>query len=226
MNVLNLEGRVEAQILQSVNEVSAKLVRTPGKHGDLNSVLQHIAQTAQGAFAADVCVMLAFNPITEGFIGSQIVVGNLHIMDELLHDKPRPKGVTHQVLKQEVVLVEDLEEKPEFHNRFLMKEGVRSFAGLAMRTRHRHRPLGVIYLDFRQPRTFTPTDREGFKNFAIQAALLLQGAWLEKHLEEIARIGQEINHNLDTVDDLFSHLQTYVDAVLDDSHLLLLAVYQ
>jgi GAF domain-containing protein len=223
---VNLEGKVEIQTLQALNEISTRLVFTPGKHGDLNSLLQHIAETAQEGFAADACVMLAFNPITEGFIGSQIVVGNLHIMDELLHDKPRPKGVTQQVLKEDIVLVEDLEEKPEYHNRFLMKEGIRSFAGLAMRTRHRHRPLGVIYLDFRQPREFTPTDRESFKNFAIQAALLLQEVWLENHLEEIARIGQEINHNLDTVEGLFQHLQTYVKAILDDSHMLLLAVYQ
>src|SRR5258706_15952232 len=93
MNVLNLEGRVEAQILQSVNEVSAKLVRTPGKHGDLNSLLQHIAEVAQEGFAADACVMLAFNPITEGFIGSQIVVGDLHIKNELLHDRSEERRV-------------------------------------------------------------------------------------------------------------------------------------
>ncbi len=217
---------MKVQTLQDLNEISTKLVRTPGKHGDLNSLLQHIAETAREGFAADACVILAFNPITERFIGSQIVVGNLDSIDESLHDKPRSKGITQQILREEVVLIEDLIKQPEYQNRFLMKEGIHSFAGLAMRTRHRHRPLGVIYLDFRQPRAFTPTDRERFKNFAIQAALLLQEVWLENHLEEIARIGQEINHNLDTIDDLFSHLQTYVDAVLDDSHILMLATYQ
>jgi GAF domain-containing protein len=217
---------VEAQILHRVNEVSAVLVRTPGSLGDLNSILRHIAQTAQDAFATDACVILAFNPITGNFIGSQIVVGDLQVKNELLHDKPRPNGVTQQVLKEGIVLVPDLEITPQYHNPFTRKEGIRSFAGLAVLSRHRKRPLGVIYLDFRQPKEFNSMDYENFKIFATQATLLLQETWLELHLEEVARIGQEINHNLALVENLFQELQTYVDNVLDDSHTLLLGIYQ
>jgi GAF domain-containing protein len=217
---------VEAQILQRVNEVSAILVRTPGSLGDLNSVLRHIAQTAQDAFVTDACVILAFNPITSNFIGSQIVVGDLQVKNELLHDKPRPNGVTQHVLKEGIVLVPDLEITPQYRNSFTHKEGIRSFAGLAMLTRHRKRPLGVIYLDFRQPKEFNSIDYENFKIFATQAAFLLQETWLESHLEEVAHIGQEINHNLATVEDLFQELQTYVDNVFDESHTLLLGIYQ
>jgi GAF domain-containing protein len=217
---------VEAQILQRVNEVSAVLVRTPGSLGNLNSILRHIAQTAQDAFATDACVILAFNPITSNFIGSQIVVGDLQVKTELLHDKPRPNGVTQQVLKEGIVLVPDLEITPQYHNPFTSKEGIRSFAGLAILSRHRKRPLGVIYLDFRQPKEFNSMDYENFKIFTTQATLLLQETWLELHLEEVARIGQEINHNLAFVENLFQELQTYVDNVLDDSHTLVLGIYQ
>jgi len=217
---------VEAQSLHRVNEVSADLVRTPGSLGDLNSVLRHIAQTAQDAFATDACVILAFNPITGTFIGSHIVVGDLHAKNELLHDKPRPNGVTQQVLAEGIVLVQDLDVTPQYHNPFTRKEGIRSLAGLAMLTRHRKRPIGVIYLDFRQPKAFNSIDYENFKIFATQATLLLQETWLEIHLEEVAHIGQEINHNLATAEDLFQELQTYVDNVLDESHTLLLGIYQ
>ncbi len=217
---------MEAQILQRVNKVSADLVRTPGNLGDLNSVLRHIALTAQDAFATDACVILAFNPITATFIGSQVVVGDLQVKNELLHDKPRPNGVTQQVLKEGIVLVPDLEIAPQYHNPFTLKEGIRSFAGLAVLSRHRKRPLGVIYLDFRQPKAFDSMDYENFKIFATQATLLLQETWLEIHLEEVARIGQEINHNLASVENLFQELQKYVDNVLDDSHTLVLGIYQ
>jgi GAF domain-containing protein len=217
---------VETQILQRVNEVSANLVRTPGRLGDLNSILQHIAQTAQDAFETDACVILAFNPITANFIGSQIVVGDLHVKNELLHDRPRPNGVTQQVLREGLVLVPDLDITPQYHNLFTTKEGFRSFAGIAIRSRHRKRPLGVIYLDFRQPKAFNSMNYEYFKIFATQATLLLQETWLEIHLAEVSRIGQEINHNLALVDDLFQELQKYVDNILDDSHSLLLGIYQ
>src|SRR6266567_1134487 len=218
--------KVEAKILQKANEVSAILVRTPGNRGDLNSILRYIAQTAQDAFDTDACVILAFNPITNKFSGSHIVVGDLHVQNELLHEKPRANGTTQHVLRKGLFLVNDLEVTPEYYNPFTRREGIRSFAGLAMRTRHRQRPLGVIYLDFRQPKEFSSTDYEYFRFFATLAAFLLQETWLESHLEEVARIGQEINHNLATVEGLFQELQTYVDNVLDGSHTFLLGIYQ
>ncbi|MFL5702789.1 MAG: GAF domain-containing protein [Ktedonobacteraceae bacterium] len=207
-----------------MNEISAGLVKTPGKPGDLNSIMQHIAQTAQDAFTTDACVILAFNPITGSFIGSQ-TVGNLHSENEKLHDTPREEGVTQEVLRDGIILIENLETQPKYHNRFLHKEGFCAFAGVALRTRHRKRPLGVIYLDFREPRTFSSADRESFRNFAVQASFLLQEAWLAHYYEQIARIGQEANQSLATPEDLFQILQRYVDAVLDDKHMLLLAIY-
>ena len=217
---------MEAQTLHKANEVSATLIRTPGNRGELNTILRYIAQTAQDAFASDACVILAFSPITGKFLDSHIVVGDLHIQNEILHDKPRPNGTTQHVLKEGVLLVNDLEAAPQYQNAFTHQEGIRSFAGLAMRTRHRQRPLGVIYLDFRHPRTFSSTEYEYFRFFATEAAFLLQETWLESHLEEVARIGQEINHNLASIEGLFQELQTYVDHVLDESHKFLLGIYQ
>src|SRR5581483_3393700 len=66
---------------------------------------------------------------------------------------------------------------------------------------------------------------EKFTSFALNAALLLREIWLERHHEAVAHVGQEINHNLATVDDLFQQLQTYVNTVLDESHKLVLGVY-
>src|SRR3954462_7604821 len=109
---------MESQLLYRMNEISAGLVKTPGKPGDLNSIMQHIAQTAQDAFATDACVILAFNPITGSFIGSQIV-GNLHVDNDGLHDTPRDEGVTQEVLREGIILIENLETQPKYHNRFL-----------------------------------------------------------------------------------------------------------
>ena len=218
---------MDAQTLLGVNQTSAKLVQTPGKPGDLNDVLQHIAQTAQEAFASDACVIMAINPITGSFISSQMFMSRELKEKTPSHINPRPQGITQHVLSGDgVLLIEDLEAEPEFHGPFTRREGMRSFAGIAMRTMHRSRPLGVIYLDFKQPKKFSSADYESFRIFAVQASFLLQETWLENNLIEIARIGQDINHDLDTVDDLFQHLQTFVDAILDNTHMLLLAVYQ
>ena len=132
---------MDAQLLQNVNDVSAMLVRTPGEPGDLTAILQHIARTAQIAFAADACGVLAFNPITGGFIDEQRVVVNVQTEYKAIPRKLKPEGLTQQVLKKGVILVEDLEEEPRYHNHFTRQECLRAFAGVAMRTRHRQRPL-------------------------------------------------------------------------------------
>src|SRR5579864_1779983 len=149
---------MEKSTLRRANEISARLVRTPGSLGDLNSILGHIAQMAQETFATDACVVLAFNPITSKFIGSHTVVGSMQVENGLLHDKPRPNGVTYQVLEESILLVQDLEVTSQYHNRFTQQEGIRSFVGLALLTRHRRRPLGVIYLDYKQSGAFDPDD--------------------------------------------------------------------
>jgi len=217
---------VDAQLLHDLNEVLAALARTPGKPGDLTSLLRHIAQTAQEAFATDACVTLAFNPITCGFIGSQAVVRNAQGKNEALDERPEPDEVAQQVLRDGVVLIKDLSKKPQYHNHFTHTEGMRAFAGLALCTRHRRRPLGVLYLNFRQVQEFSSTDYERFRIFAAEASLLLQETELVHNYDEVARLGQKINHSLATVDDLFQELQTFVDAVLDESHTILLAIYQ
>src|SRR5579875_2771274 len=217
---------MEHALLHRMNEVSASLIRRPRGLADLTGVLRHIAQTARDAFDADTCAVLAFNPITGKFIDLSTAVGNLHSGSEMLFEKPRPHGVTQQVLKDGMLLIQDLAQAPEYQNPFTRREGIRSFAGLALRTRHRQRPLGVVYLDYQQVGNFSATDRERFTSFATHAALLLQEVWLERHLEEVARVGQKINHNLSTIEELFQELQTYVDNVLDESHKLMLGIYQ
>ena len=219
---------MEAETLYQLNKVSSSLVRTPGRPGDLESVLQHIAETAKNAFGPDICVIRAINPITTKFLNSPVAVGNMQVKDEALDEHPRPEGITQLVLKDGEVYIEDLEDedKRRYYNRFTLMEGICAVAGLALRSRHRKRPLGVIFLNFRQPRKFSATERESYQLFAVQASVLVQGARLAHNYEEVARIGQEVNRNLSTVDDLFKVLQTYVDTVLDESHTLLLAVYQ
>jgi GAF domain-containing protein len=219
-------GKMEAQVFHHLNEVSASLVRTSGKLGDPKSVLQHIAETAEDAFGADICVIRSFDPITGRLIVSPTTVGDLRVKNEVLPDEPKPAGLTQLVLKENVVFIEDLEYQPKYHSRFTRKEGIHAVVGLALRPRHSKRLVGIIYLDYRQPKVFSPAEHESFSIFALEASLLLQEAWLAHNYEEVARIGQDVNQNLATIDALFQVLQTYVDSILDNSHILLLAEYQ
>ena len=217
---------MDAQLLHKVSGLLDALEQTTGEPGDLTSTLQHITQTAKKFFAADASVIFAINPITNQYIGSLTVVGDLLKRDNLSYKQPRAEGIAPQVLNRGVLLVSDVEAMPEYQSKFTRTEGIRSFAGLALSMRHSRKPLGVLYLDFRQPQQFSPNDQEIFQLFAEQASYILQETWLLRRYREVARIGQEINHELATVDILFEKLQQRAAGILDISHTLMLAVYQ
>ncbi len=126
---------MEAQSLHKINDISALLVKTPGKPGNLDGILEHIAQTAQEAFATDACVILAFNPITGKFIGDQTILGNTKANSSLLHESPRSNGVAQQVLQDGALFIENLDTHSRYNNRFTSEENICSFAGIALRTK-------------------------------------------------------------------------------------------
>src|SRR5256714_615461 len=217
---------MESLLMLKVGKLLDALEGTTREPGDLTSTLQHIAQTARTFFGADTCVIFAINPITNHFIESLTVAGNLLKRDSLAYKQPRPEGIAPQVLKQGVLLVEDLEAAPEYQSIFTRSEAIRSFAGLALRMKHSQKPLGVLYLNFRQQQQFSTDDRELFQFFADQASFILQETWLLQRYQAVARIGEEINHEFGTIDILFQKLQKYLPDILDTTYALLLAVYQ
>ncbi|HET7639683.1 MAG TPA: GAF domain-containing protein, partial [Ktedonobacteraceae bacterium] len=78
----------------------------------------------------------------------------------------------------------------------------------------------------RQQREFTPDDHNLLQIFADQASFILQETWLLRRYKKVAHIGQEINQELATIDELFQKLKTHVASILDTSHALVLSVYQ
>ncbi len=209
-----------------VNEILDALEEITADPGDLTSILQHIAQTAKIFFGADSCVIFAINPITNRFIGSLTVASNLLKRDNLSYKQPRPGGIAPQVIRRGILLVEDLEVMPEYRSIFTRTEGIRSFAALALQLRNRQKPLGVLYLNFKQKRQFSSADQELFQVFIDQASFILQETWLLRRYQAVAHIGEEINNELATVDILFQKLQKHLVDILDINHALLLAVYQ
>src|SRR5690348_15524169 len=98
---------MEFRLLHKIDELLDALEQITGEPGDLTNVLQHIAQTAKTFFAADACAIFAINPITNQFIGSLTVIGNVLKRDNL--SQPRAEGIALQVLSRGILLVPDLE---------------------------------------------------------------------------------------------------------------------
>ncbi len=231
---------MKSSSLHDVSELVNVLVRRTGEPGDLTNVLVHIVQTARAYFNADTCNIFASNPITGHFIEPSTVTNPITgefiepytVAGKLLKyrkespGKPSPGGLTERVLKQGILLVKNVETAPEYQSTFTRLEKIRSFVGLALRTRYTQKPLAVVYLNFREAQEFTPDDYELYQIFAYQASFMLQERWLLLRYQEVARIGKEMNQELGTIKTLFEKLQKYVGNILDISHTLLLEVYQ
>src|SRR5260221_4903763 len=216
---------MDSQSLLTIDKLLDILIRTSREPGDLTGTLQHIAKTARRFFAGDACIIFAINPITSRFIESLTIAGNFLKRDLVFFEQPRPQGITQEVLQRGVLLVPNLDAMPEYHSRFTRSENIRSFAGLALHIHNSKKPLGVLYINFRHQREFTPDDHNLLQIFADQASFILQETWLLRRYKKVAHIGQEINQELATIDVLFQKLKTHVASILDTSHALVLSVY-
>jgi GAF domain-containing protein len=219
---------VDLQILQNINERLENFLHTPGEQGDLHSILTHISQTALKLFEADSCFCFAFHLATERLMEQYSTVLNSQQHTSTSHLAPDAtlKMLAHYVLRHGNVVVEDVNEHTdEAHRAFMRARSIRSFAAIALRTRHRKRPLAVLYLNFRQKKTFNRRERQNLRQFALLAATLLQEAWLSWRYREISHIGQEINHELSDIPDLFERLRSHIGSIANSSDTLQLVVY-
>jgi GAF domain-containing protein len=211
---------------KNIDEVLDTFAQKKGEPGNLHETLQYIVQTAKKLSDADVCVIFAINPITGQFISPPIIEGDLLSEDNaLIYELPK-EGPTQRILKGDGLLVEDVESTLDYHSKFNHAEDIRSFVALTLYKRQDQNPLGVLYLHYRQPQLFSPEDHNLFQLFTDQAAFLLQETWLLLRYQEVARIGQDINHDFATADILFQKLQKSLPNIVNTQHALLLAVYQ
>lgn len=209
--------------LRRASQLLDRLEQTLGKPGDLQSTLEHILQTAQTSFESDGCMLVTINPITGLFMDALTLVGDGQARS-IQTPRPRPQEVTKEILRQGLLLVENLEQNPGYHTHFTRDEGFQAFAGLALREKYSQKALGALYLHFHEPQHFSPTECELMQFFAEQTSYILQETWLVQRHQEVARIGQEINQELSTVEALFQKLQEHVNGILDTSYMFQLAV--
>ncbi len=213
--------------LYAANRSSNIVLQMPEEPGDLTTALQHIVRLAQTTFTADVCTICAFHPIKGRCISSFTLKGNQikenRPVSERTHTAERSKrqSITRQVLKQGELLVEDLSTVPQYQTNFARTHHIRAFAALALRTRHQHKSLGVLYISFREPRIFHDDECERLHTFVSQASFILQETWLLQRYQAVAEIGQDINLAFENIDVLFEKLQARMADILDTSHLLL-----
>jgi GAF domain-containing protein len=193
---------------------------------NLDETIQTIARAARETFSADVCLIVAVNPITQRLIEPPFVVGDMQESKASAGEQLRFDGIARRTLDQRLVLLNRSvgQEKKELDHIGLHE--LSSLAAVSLLTPRRHKPLAVLLIGYRGRHRFDSTAQEDLKSFAAHAALTLKDTWLLHRYREVARIGQEISQNLETHEILFEKLTTGIADIINTSYFFMLAVYQ
>jgi len=159
---------------------------------DLNGALKKIVEKARQMFKADSCALWTYDPIKRRFLRHEPVAIGIspRHFEKFKEAEPKPGRTSHTVLREGWKGVPSLS-GPDAKVlgartvQLLRLIGVRSFQGVALRVADE--PIGVLYVNYNEHRTFDDADRGQMENFARYAALTLLRSRLAHEVETYSR---------------------------------------
>ena len=142
---------------------------------ELQYVLRQIVKGANTVLRADVSVIYPYRQ-DENKFSEPVTWGETTAEPKLVDPLPQEGGVASKVIKEEMVIIENLDENPDIASSFTTREGIASFVAVALRTGEE--TVGVLYVNFRNPHRFTAYELRISKIFADYGAIAIQNARL------------------------------------------------
>jgi GAF domain-containing protein/CheY-like chemotaxis protein len=166
----------------------------------LHATLTQICEVAKAVMDADAVTIYVLRPGVEPYqfdTANTTAVGeesDLH-----LTSMPRTGGVTAHILRSGPLVINDIVQErsnydgqPLAEHPFHRKERLRASIGLPLIDPDTGDPLGVMYLNYRTPHTFTPQDIRQTESFANLASIAIRNAWAAQRThDDLAAIAAE-----------------------------------
>ncbi len=141
-------------------------------------VAQAILTAAEKLFGADFTTVWPYDEFSGKFIPRELVARGYsdEAVEEFRSIEPRPEHLTHMVLKNRVLSVEDVDKgtvdiEPGMIRDRLRSEGVKSLVGIVALAGRRQK--AVIYVAYTQAQPFSPLFIESLRHFSKFAGLAL-----------------------------------------------------
>lgn len=199
---------------------------TIGEPANLDEVLRVIAQSAREVFSADVCLIVAINPINHWIIEPPFVAGDLP-EGESSGDSLQLDNIVRRTLSQELVVLDRSAESGKQELSQIGLPNVFSLTAICLRSRRSRKPFAVLFIGSHKPHTFDAAEQSNLKSFAEHAAQVLKNTWLLRRYHEVGRIGQDLNLNLEEpLETLFEKLHKQLAVIVDTSYFMMLAIHQ
>ena len=178
-----------ARYVQQLEQLRSGL-QTITSTTDLQEVLAQITKSTLDVLGADDAVIFPYNPVTREFIMDHVAHDGRSSEKDIQPGVPEEGGIAYTVLRQELVVVDDVETAPaEIQGKLgrgtLEAMGVEAFVGVALKVQDKS--LGVLYVDYRSPHHFTESDLDVIRAFADQAAIAIDNALLYEDMRRQTR---------------------------------------
>lgn len=183
-----IENAQRVEELERMRKAAEALAQAATPAITLTKIVYWAAETLH----ADSAVIWPYDSVRHKFIPDELTAVGIDDMDlqQLRESEPAPGQTTEHVLEQGYVAVTDTDD-PQFTfigqstRNTLRRLNVHSFQAVALRLGEEC--LGVLYVNFRLPRSFGPEAETTLKTFASHAALALKSARLLTQLERTKR---------------------------------------
>jgi GAF domain-containing protein len=150
---------------------------------DVKDVLQEIVRSAREVLEADSSIIWSYDGARHTFLSGELAADGIQpeLLEKFREDEPRPGGTAETVMQQNHLIVPDIDD-PKWAflgpaSRGLRGEiGAKAFQGIALQVEKE--TLGVLYVNYNRPRSFSEEEQEIARAFANQAALALKKAKL------------------------------------------------
>jgi signal transduction histidine kinase len=175
------------------------------KNLSLRETLSRICRNAQTFTGADWVIIL---PLLQGEsrrfdVDSVGFAGTLKSpLTEVISTSANFGGISQHVLRRGTLVVRDIEDRQNIVNRqlnisdhhFIKSEGVMALIGAVVRSPEDKEPLGLLYLDYRKPKTFPGQEKHHALSFASLAGVAISNARRmdELHQRKQLRTAKEI----------------------------------
>ncbi len=245
--ILNYAGLVWETLRQqeksdSLLDANYQILGSAGKDA-LKQTLKRICQTARTISEADWVIIYPLKPGGESFDKANISYDGVlqYPLEEKVKEKPRKHGVSAYVLQKQPLVVPDINRDQTVidahrlaEHHFIQREGVQALLGIAIAQvdgqADAKEKLGVLYLDYRKPHTFTEQDIHHARSIASLAAVALANARRfdqdqQRRRIEMAQKTAEIIYKSVKLDEMFVRVLENLKHLFNKSSLGVLAYY-
>lgn len=180
-----------------INRVIESIAAPIFTQNHLDETLQEIADSAQKEMGVDLVFLYSYNPNAAEELSGPIYSGAL-IHPEIMDSCPsEPDNIVYRLLEHEEIMLvnENIKNgefedhplfKPSFVERragrppFITRENIKS--NVIVRLMNNGSCVGILFLNFRRPRSFSDWDKKRYLLFAHMAALAIQKMQLQQNV--------------------------------------------